>query len=170
MQRATKNDFGWLLIEPLEYVKMNTLTLFKVGSLTTILLSSGSLWAGDLNSPSTKERLQFQQQTRVDGKQDQPTFRQQVQTRMQTMSQEEHKLMQDTGFNGRARMAEETSRNSMKREQAQAGNNGNGYGRGFESRQMQQAAPAMGISSFGATGSSPSPGMGAQGSSHSRGR
>lgn len=169
MQRATENDFEWLLTKPLEHVKMNTLTLFKIGAVTTLLLNSGNLLADEVNSTRLKEKLQFRQQPHVDGELDQHIFRQQVQSRMRTMSQEERKLMQDTGFNGRTRMEEETSRNMMKREQVREGNAGShGYGRGFESRQMEQATPAMGSSSFGATGSSH--GMDVQGSSHSRGR
>ena len=148
---------------------MNTLTFFKIGTLTTALLSSGNLLADELKSTPVQEKLQFQQQARTEDTQDQNAFRERVQTRVRTMTQEERRLMQDTGFNGRTRMTEETSRNMTKREPVQEGNNGNhGYGRGFESRQPQQATPVIGPSTFGSAGSGT--GMGTQGASHSRGR
>lgn len=134
---------------------MNTLTLFTIGTLTTALLGSGSLLAREMQSTPGQNRYQFQQLAQADSDRNQQVLRERAQTR--TMSQEERRLMQDTGFNGQARMSEESSRG-----------NSSSYGRGFESRQMQQNAPGSGPSNFGSTGGNA--GMGAQGGGHSRGR
>ncbi|MEQ1668421.1 MAG: hypothetical protein ABL868_08220, partial [Sulfuriferula sp.] len=109
---------------------MNTLTLFTIGTLTTALLSSGSLLAREMKSGAPMQDG-YQQLAQADN-----VNQQNLRERPRTMSQEERRLMQDTGFSGRSRMSDESGRNSS-------------YGRGFEARQMQQAAGASGHGSAG---------------------
>ncbi len=122
---------------------MNTLTLFTIGTLTTALLSSGSLLAREMKSAPMQDG--YQRLAQADN-----VNQQNLRERTRTMSQEERRLMQDTGFSGRSRMSDEPGRNSS-------------YGRGFEARQMQQAAGASGHGSAGGGG-----GAGAQGGGRGR--
>jgi hypothetical protein len=77
--------------------------------------------------------------------------------RMRSMSQEERALMNDLSVNGQQRLEAE---NAVQNVQGR-GMEGSRFGRGYESRQMQENPAASGGSSMSGAGTGP--GMGGRG-------
>lgn len=114
--------------------KLLNLTILGAG-----IAYAGSLMADEKISAQESEKYNWMQLYKVSDNSDQNTFREQVQIRIRTLSQQEQKLMRETGFNGRDRVTTVDHVGSGGQDQAHKKFGlDSAYGQGFESRQFQQ--------------------------------
>lgn len=150
---------------------MITKRFIRISAISLGLLDAGSVLAQERPMQIRQEKQQVRQQAGQKDEVDQNALRNQVQTRLRAMSQEERALMNDLSVNGRQRLeAESAMQNAQGR-----GMEGSRFGRGYESRQMQQnpgasAGPSMGTSHMGGAGGGPGMGGGSGGGGGGRGR
>lgn len=135
-----------------------------ISAISLGLMDSGSVLAQGGLTQMRKEQQQVQQREKQKEDVGQDDFRSRVQMRMRTMSQEERALMNDLSVNGQQRLeAENAVQNNRAHGMGHAGGmEGSRFGRGYESRQMQQNSAATGVSPMGAAGGSAA-GMGVPG-------
>jgi hypothetical protein len=148
---------------PMMSVQMTTKQFLRISAISLGLLDAGSVLAQERVTQMRHEKQQVRQQASQKGEVDQDALRNQVQTRLRAMSQEERALMNDLSINGRQRLEAE---NAMQSTQGRGmgrdgGMEGSRFGRGYESRQMQQNPTAAGGASMNGAGSGP--GMGTRG-------
>jgi len=151
---------------------MNTMQFLKITALGAGFMHTGVLLADEAVAVAEQDRLTLRPYISISEDQTNGSFRDQVQARIRTMSQEERALMGNTGYNGRERLTGEGAANgAATRERARENaREENHYGRGFESRQnQQQSAPGMSASPSGGPAMGAHPG-GFGGSSQGRGR
>lgn len=151
---------------------MNTMQFLKITALGAGFMHAGVLLADEAAAVAEQDQLTLRPYIRISEDQTNGAFRDQVQARIRTMSQEERALMGNTGYNGRDRLTGEGAANgaATRERTRETAREENHYGRGFESRQnQQQSAPTMSAPPSGgpAMGAHPS---GFGGSSQGRGR
>lgn len=139
---------------------MTTKQFLRISAISLGLLDAGSVLAQESLEQAWQERQQAQQASR-NGDAGQDDFRNRVQTRMRSMNQDERALMNDLSVNGRQRLEAESAAQGRRME-------GSRFGRGYESRQMQENPAASGRSSM--NGSGAGSGMGGRGGGGGRGR
>lgn len=147
---------------------MNTMQFLKITALGAGFMHAGVLLADEAAAVAAQDKPTLRPYIHISEDQSSDSFRDQVKTRIRTMSQEERALMGATGYNGRDRV---TGEGAVVRERTRENaREENHYGRGFESRQnQQQSAPTMSAPPSGgpAMGAHPS---GFGGSGRGRGR
>jgi hypothetical protein len=149
---------------------MCNIELLKFAMFGAGIACAGSLMAEELMPISVQDQLQWMQQTRIVGDQEQGAFREEVQNRIRSLNREEQMLMRNTRFNGRAHISDENTDADSNREQVRSTfDERHAYGRGFESRQMQQGAFAVGGNPAG-SGSRAGQNSSGMSGGHSRGR
>ena len=142
---------------------MTSKQFIRISAISLGLLDAGSVLAQERLAQTRQEKQQARQQASQKGEVDADAFRNRVQMRMRSMSQEERALMNDLSVNGQQRLeAENAVQNAQVR-----GMEGSRFGRGYEARQMQENPAASGSSSMNGAGAGP--GMGGRGSSGSGG-
>lgn len=151
---------------------MTTMQFLKLTALGAGFMHTGVLLADEAAAVTEQDKLTLRPYFRISEDKTNGAFRDQVQARIRTMSQEERALMGDTGYNGRDRLTGEGAANgaTTRERTRETAREENHYGRGFESRQnQQQSAPGMSAPPLGgpAMGAHPS---GFGGSSQGRGR
>jgi hypothetical protein len=147
---------------------MTTKQFLRISAISLGLLDAGSVLAQERLTQMRQEKQQVQQQAGQKGEVDPDAFRNRVQMRMRSMSQEERSLMNELSVNGRQRLeAENAVQNAQVR-----GMEGSRFGRGYESRQtqMQQNTAASGGASMNGAGSGPGMGVPGGGSRGGGGR
>ena len=147
---------------------MTSKQLLRISAISLGLLEAGSVLGQESLVQMRQEIQQVQQTASQKGEVDPDAFRNRVQTRMRTMSQEERALMNDLSVNGQQRLEAE---NAVQNAQAR-GMEGGRFGRGYEARQMQQNPAASGGASMNGAGSGPVMGApgGGRGGGGGRGR
>lgn len=136
---------------------MTSKQFLRISAISLGLLDAGSVLAQESLAQTQQEKQQVQRQAGQKGEVDPDAFRSRVQTRMRSMNQEERALMNELSVNGQQRLeAENAARNAQGR-----GMEGSRFGRGYESRQMQENPAASGGSSMNGAGAGP--GMGGRG-------
>ncbi len=135
---------------------MNKSELMKFTMFGAGIACAGSLMAEELAPELSRQPIFRTEQYRVATDQEQDAFKAEVQKRMRNLKREEQMLMQETGYNGRARIAEENAGIPRHDQSLTSSSTDHAYGRGFESRQMQQDISSMGGGSdIGRSGSMP---------------
>lgn len=113
------------------------LTIFGAG-----IACAGSLMAEESFPTSESEHFRWMQQYKVSDSQEQNAFREEVEMRMRNLSPQERELMRSTGFNGRDQVTSGSKeKNSTLQNTHESSGIDSAYGRGFESRQLQQSRP-----------------------------
>ncbi|MFA5243383.1 MAG: hypothetical protein WC029_07150 [Sulfuricella sp.] len=142
---------------------MTSKQFIRISAISLGLLDAGSVLAQERLAQTRQEKQQARQQAGQKGEVDADAFRNRVQMRMRSMSQEERALMNDLSVNGQQRLeAENAAQNAQVR-----GMEGSRFGRGYEARQIQENPAASGSSSMNGAGAGP--GMGGRGSGGSGG-
>ncbi|MBU0594793.1 MAG: hypothetical protein ABIG70_03940 [Pseudomonadota bacterium] len=136
---------------------MTSKQFLRISAISLGLLDASSALAQERLVQTRQEKQQAQQQADQKGEVDPDAFRSRVQMRMRSMSQEERALMNDLSVNGQQRLEAE---NAVQNVQGR-GMEGSRFGRGYESRQMQENPAASGGSSMSGAGTGP--GMGGRG-------
>ena len=150
--------------------KMTTKQFLRISAISLGLQDAGNVLAQENVTQMRQEKQQVQMQASPREEVDLDAFRNQVQTRMRAMSQEERTLMNDLSVSGRQRLETESRlQNFQGRGMGRdSGMESNRFGRGYETRQTQQNPATSGASSSSSVnGSGSGPGMGARGSSGS---
>lgn len=114
------------------------LTIFGAG-----IACAGSLMAEEQIPAPKSEDFGWMQEYKVGDNQAESSFREEVEMRMRNLSPQERDLMRSTGVNGRDRV---TSGSNKSPDQEQSNINfgaDSAYGRGYESRQLQQSRPEV---------------------------
>ncbi len=139
---------------------MTSKQFLRISAVSLGLLDAGSALAQEGFEQAWQERRLAQQQAGQKGEVDPDAFRNRVQTRMRSMNQEERALMNDLSVNGRQQLEAENAvqGRGMGRD---GGMENSRFGRGYESRQVQQNPAATGGSSMNGAGAGT--GMGGRG-------
>jgi len=90
---------------------MTTMQLLKITALGAGFIHTGVLLADEAAAVAEQDKLTLRPYIRISEDKTNGAFRDQVQARIRTMSQEERALMGDTGYNGRDRLTGEGAAN-----------------------------------------------------------
>lgn len=115
------------------------LTIFGAG-----IACAGSLMAEEVMPVPESANFNWMQQYKVVDSQDVNAFREEVEMRMRNMSQQERDLMRSTEFNGRNQVTSgsQTKKHDQDKDYDSFGSDSR-YGRGFESRHLQEIRPEV---------------------------
>jgi hypothetical protein len=124
---------------------MSNLELLKIAMFGAGVACAGSLMAEELMPMPVQDQAHWMQQTRIVSDHEEEAFREEVQNRMRNLNREEKMLMNTTGFNGRTHITSENVSAGSAPEKSRSNiDESHAYGRGFESRQIQQGSAAVG--------------------------
>lgn len=119
---------------------MKAAQYLQAGLIGIALFGAGSVLAED--PPSPMDLAQQREKVRAMSPEDRTAYREQMQERVRSMTPEEQKLMRETGYDGRARIANQQADGT--RQRSRDGSGQGGYGQGYESRRGGGQGGGMG--------------------------